>query len=309
MDLNQHKFAVDFLWLELTNVCNLSCKHCYSGSSPFSTSKDILTGEDYKKIMREASEIGCKQVQFIGGEPTVNRDIVDLLNYALELGYEFVEIFSNLMRIPEPLYDAIVANKDRVFIATSIYSHDHETHDEITERRGSWFNTIRNLDKFLHAGVECRAAFVEMGQNKGHYENTLSFVKSRGLHNFSFDEVRELGRAALEEEKMSELCGECAGKTLRVGPDGQISPCIMSSEWSAGNFLTSGLKKTVLSEKMSSIRADIFEATRAKREAAYSREQANACTPCNPYCSPGQQCNPCPPNTNCGPNCAPTGYR
>ncbi|MCJ7597684.1 MAG: radical SAM protein, partial [Methyloceanibacter sp.] len=48
--------TLDFLWLELTNRCNLQCVHCYTESHPHSGDRDLLTAQDYDRLMREAYE-------------------------------------------------------------------------------------------------------------------------------------------------------------------------------------------------------------------------------------------------------------
>lgn len=66
---------LDFLWLELTNGCNLACKHCYAESGPGADTDDVLGVEKWLELIDEARELGCRQVQFIGGEPTLCRDL------------------------------------------------------------------------------------------------------------------------------------------------------------------------------------------------------------------------------------------
>ena len=43
--------ALDFVWLELTNQCNLKCTHCYAQSSPTSGKSDSLTTDEYLKLL------------------------------------------------------------------------------------------------------------------------------------------------------------------------------------------------------------------------------------------------------------------
>ncbi|WP_326710042.1 hypothetical protein OG758_12440 [Streptomyces sp. NBC_01474] len=46
--------VLNFLWLELTNRCNLQCVHCYTESHPLSGDRDVLTTEDYGSVMGQA---------------------------------------------------------------------------------------------------------------------------------------------------------------------------------------------------------------------------------------------------------------
>jgi uncharacterized radical SAM superfamily Fe-S cluster-containing enzyme len=100
--LNVRESTLDFLWLELTNRCNLQCVHCYTDSHPHSGDRDILTKRDYESLMIQAYELGCRKLQFIGGEPQLNTAFYPLLIKAKTVGFEFIEIFSNLTRLGAP---------------------------------------------------------------------------------------------------------------------------------------------------------------------------------------------------------------
>ena len=52
-----------FLWLELTNRCNLTRAHCYAESGPRPSRKDALTAADYKRLLEEAAALGCRAVR------------------------------------------------------------------------------------------------------------------------------------------------------------------------------------------------------------------------------------------------------
>lgn len=51
--------------------------------------------------MREAYDLGCRKLQFIGGEPQLNRDFHKLLVTANTIGFEFIEVFSNLTQLDD----------------------------------------------------------------------------------------------------------------------------------------------------------------------------------------------------------------
>ena len=88
--------TLDFLWVELTSRCNLQCVHCYAESSPNPEKRDVLVAEDYFIILDSAASLGCRKVQFIGGEPTLVKELPDLIIHAKKRGFEFVEVFTNV---------------------------------------------------------------------------------------------------------------------------------------------------------------------------------------------------------------------
>ena len=305
---------LNFLWLELTNRCNLKCVHCYAGSSPGGGVDDRLTTADYLRALDEAAQLGCRSVQFIGGEPTLHPDLVVLIRQAKRLRFEFVEVFSNLIRLPPAQLDAFKAHG--VHLATSIYSATPEVHDRITERVGSHTRTVSNLKAAVAAGVPLRASIIDIDGIDQDIPGTRRWLEALGVTRIGVDQVRSFGRAAAEATSMSELCGSCANGTLCVGYDGRVSPCIMSKPWSIGSVLDTSLMEIASSRRIAATRDAIRTATDRKRAAQrplMTEEQVgrgcqpSSTGPCNP--DQGGSCTPCSPTGNCGPNtCGPRPF-
>jgi MoaA/NifB/PqqE/SkfB family radical SAM enzyme len=298
---NQPKF--DFLWLELTNRCNLQCSHCYSGSSPYSGDRDFLTEADYLRLIEESYALGCRQIQFIGGEPTLNKSLPVLIESASKIGYEFVEVFTNLVKVSDVLIDTF--KKYRVSIATSFYSTNALTHDGITGSVGSFSRTTVNMRKILAAGLDLRVGLIEMEANSGEYQSVFNYLTEMGVMNIGYDRIRGFGRAQENDTcSMTELCGHCAEGVLAIGPDGVVAPCIMSKQWPVGSVLFSNLTEIACSETLRATRQRIAEAT-SSTDAFCQPECGPNNKQCIPECGPSRQCPPCGPNA--GHKCPPNG--
>src|ERR1700743_85423 len=76
---------------EVTHRCPLQCPYC---SNPVELDRGgtELTTEEWKKVLTELAEIGVLQIHFSGGEPTARKDIVELVQYATDVG-----LYSNLI--------------------------------------------------------------------------------------------------------------------------------------------------------------------------------------------------------------------
>lgn len=288
---------LNFLWLELTNQCNLQCSHCYAESGPATYYKNALSNAQYRQLVIDAYEAGCRQIQFIGGEPTLNRDLPRLIQLSSDLGYILIEVFTNLTRLPEELVTCF--KKNGVRVATSVYAPTAEIHDSITQVAGSFSLTVNNLRKLSDAKIPIRVGIIEMRENFGQTRSTTQFLNGLGIQNIGTDRVRAFGRGSMKrQDDMSELCGQCAGNILCVGSDGKVSPCIMSKHWSVGSLLNSPFTELMGSAKLGRIRGEIYRAT--TRFAEDGGIQA-ICDPktCGPYST-------CTPTTGPGP-CAPSG--
>ena len=281
-----------FLWLELTSRCNLHCIHCYAESGPSPDIEDILTPNDYHGIIDSAASLGCKQVQFIGGEPTLVTELPAYIAHAHECGYEFVEVFTNATRISDQLLECFV--RYRVAVATSFYSCHEATHDRITKHHGSYAKTVQTIRRLLAAGLDVRAGIIVMDENRMDVEETQQFLQNMGIHNINTDRIRAVGRALSSDKDpaMSELCGKCWLGSICVAPDGAVSPCIMSRAWSIGSLKEHRLEDLVHSPALHTLREQIFNDV-------WSSDMGAPCSPqCSPHCQPT-----CPPN--CSPTCSP----
>jgi MoaA/NifB/PqqE/SkfB family radical SAM enzyme len=295
---------VDFAWLELTNRCNLQCSHCYTSSSPTSTERDVLTHAQYVDIIGQLYLLGCRKIQFIGGEPTLNKGIPRLIDAAKDCGYDFVEVFTNLVSLPDSLLKKF---KDRnVAIATSFYSWDRKVHDRITRQLGSFDKTVRNIRRVLDAGLTLRAGVIVMEENSDHLKKTWELLEALGVQRIGRDNVRKFGRAQQDMDcSMGELCGSCAGNIISIGPDGVVAPCNMSRHWAVGSVLQRPLAEIVHSDELAGIRRRIGDAVRERSPAVEAICDPKTCSPYSVCCPSTQSCNPCAPNA-CNP-CYPKG--
>lgn len=297
---NGSTVELQFLWVELTNQCNLKCSHCYAESGPNTSVRDALSFAQYRQLIFDAYENGCRQIQFIGGEPTLNPDLAVLIQLCSALGYSFIEVFTNLTRLSEELLACFKQNG--VHVATSVYASSAEIHDTITHLAGSFSRTVRNIRRLSKAKIPIRAGIIEMPENAGQVESTTRLLKGLGVQEIGTDRVRHFGRGGTAGQgDMGELCGQCADNILCVGSDGKVSPCIMSKLWSVGSLLETPFNELMTSAKLMRIRGEIYRATVQRRKDG-SQENIHAiCDPktCGPYST-------CTPTTGPGP-CGPSG--
>jgi radical SAM protein with 4Fe4S-binding SPASM domain len=285
--------TVKFLSLELTNRCNLKCVHCYTESHPGSGDQDVLTADDYLSVMKQAYALGCRVIQFIGGEAQLSRDFLPLLIKAHELGFQYIEVFTNLTRLSEDTLR--FAAKNGVRFATSVYSDEPEVHDAVTTVRSSHARTIANLKRLIGNGVETRAAIIRFEQTSAAVERTQRFLQDLGVRNVRVSQVREFGRGESivgGQARMSALCGHCWDGKLCVGPDGSVYPCVMARQWPVGNILEKPLAEIVGGTQLRDTRGEIFE--KAWKPKIDQKIGPTSCVPCSQSCDPSV--------TSCQPN-------
>jgi MoaA/NifB/PqqE/SkfB family radical SAM enzyme len=138
------------LLIELTYSCNLKCVHCYNPKNINSIQIDF---NKMKQIIDEAREIGCFNITFSGGECTLNKDFIKIVEYARNNRMS-VQIFTNgqtLYDNPELLERLINLYPYR--IGLSLYSLDEKTHETITSVKGSYHKTLSIIEKLRENNI------------------------------------------------------------------------------------------------------------------------------------------------------------
>lgn len=77
---------IEYLRLSVTDRCNFRCFYCMpKGFKRFTSIDDLLTTDEYLRLVRLFSELGVSKVRLTGGEPLVYKEIVRLVEGISEL--------------------------------------------------------------------------------------------------------------------------------------------------------------------------------------------------------------------------------
>lgn len=72
------------LWLHTGTLCNMSCPFCFEHAGPGDHRIEQLSLTTAKQYMDEAVQWDIRRFCFTGGEPFVNKEFVQILDYALD---------------------------------------------------------------------------------------------------------------------------------------------------------------------------------------------------------------------------------
>ena len=79
--------------LRIGYSCNNNCRFCVVADSRNKFPE--MKTDKVKKLIRNAKKRGAKQVTFTGGEPTLRKDIFELVGYAEGIGFETIMFTTN----------------------------------------------------------------------------------------------------------------------------------------------------------------------------------------------------------------------
>lgn len=266
---------LSFLFLELTHRCNLRCRHCYVPAKAEALTDQVLKLKDWEEILSSAHGLGCRSVQFTGGEPLLFQGLHNLVRSALSVGYDFVEIFTNGTLLQGSEWGDFP--RDKVFFALSLYSCEDNVHDAITGLPGSHKRTCEAFHQLTEMGFWVRIGYILFQENLPHDQATRDFIlRLTGDPDQAIpDTVRPSGRGRdcgvrirhrvshspqcsyveFQPEPSGTLAYQptCWKGKLAITPEGAVIPCIFSRQIVLGHLRESSLKEIICSQKTEEI--------------------------------------------------------
>jgi radical SAM protein with 4Fe4S-binding SPASM domain len=291
--------GLDFLWIEVSSRCNLRCIHCYAGSDA-GQYRENLPSDEIKRAIDEAASLGCKHLQFTGGECTLRPDLLELIVHARSRNFQFIEVFTNGTNLSDDLVRNFASAK--IHAAVSIYSFRQKTHDAITGVPGSFERTVEGLKLLLAYDVPTRCAVVAMRQNESDLEGTVYFLSRLGVMTRPPDPIRPSGRGKGSSNwprsyglkslmtapgfsfnrvlfEKNRRWNSCWYGKAAITSSGDVIPCVFSRDQVAGNLRGQSLRDVILGEKMQ----EFWSVTRDQVDVCRDCEYRYLCADCRPW--------------------------
>lgn len=142
---------VTYLRISLTDRCNYRCTYCMPPQGVELVPKPhLLTFEEIERLARVFLQLGVRRLRLTGGEPTIRKDLLDLVSRLAALpGLQDLSLSTNgeaLGELAEPLRRAGLQR-----LNVSLDSLDPERFWRIT-RRGRLAEVLAGLDAAVAAG-------------------------------------------------------------------------------------------------------------------------------------------------------------
>jgi len=224
-EMNYSKYPV-LSELALTYKCNLKCRFCYAGCNctvnPAGSEKELNTAEFKDIITGIYNDAKVPSISFTGGEPTMVKELPELITHAKKLGMR-VNLISNGTLITKDKAKAYVdAGLDSVQI--SLEGVTRKTHELLTDVKGSFDKTVaaigylKNLNIHTHTNttltrlnLDEACLFPEFIKNVlGNDKFSMNFIIPTGSTNFNDELVisyNEIGSHLVNIQNVSKKTG------------------------------------------------------------------------------------------------------
>ncbi len=176
----------------LTNRCNLSCRHCYQ-SSEHKALADELTARERLDVVDALGRAYVPMLALAGGEPTICPDLLAVLRRAASHGMH-TTIATNGVTMTEKLAGELTGAGTR-YVEISLDSVDPARHDAFRGVPGMWDRAVRGAR--VVAATEGLRLGIAMCVHQGNYHEVremIEFAISLGAGCFAHFNFIPVGR-------------------------------------------------------------------------------------------------------------------
>ncbi len=159
------------LVIELTERCNNNCVHCYINlpeDDAIAQNKE-LSGDEWKRIIKEAVDLGLMTVCFSGGEPFLREDFKELYFFTRKLGVRVI-IYTNACLITPELAEFLAVYPPLEKIEVTVYGMHRESYESVSRVPGSFEKFSRGVNLLLERKIPFIVKNALLPQNKAEIE-------------------------------------------------------------------------------------------------------------------------------------------
>ena len=201
---SEHETSTVLGLIDVTNRCNLKCPVCFANAA---VSKRLYepSFEEIRQMLKDFRSLKptpAPAIQYAGGEPTLRKDIVDLLKMARDEGFSHTQIATNGLRIARK--EGFAQELSDVGLNTVYLQFDGVTEEPYIYNRGK-----NLLPQKLRAIENCRKADLGVvlvptlvkGINDNQVGDIIRFaIKNRDIiHGVNFQPVSFAGRTPVDQ--------------------------------------------------------------------------------------------------------------
>jgi MoaA/NifB/PqqE/SkfB family radical SAM enzyme len=236
--------------ISITDRCQCRCNHCFAATKNLTSTADELSKVEIISLLDDIKRMGGTEVCFSGGEPLLRNDIMQLVNYAHQIGLVARLITNGIL-----LTDGIVKDLKQAglsWCSISIDSPKPEIHDEFRCYPGCFEKAITGLRSLVKHKVPCNIItvarkdlihsggleeIVTLGQNIGvtmvriNFPLPLGRFKDRQEQVLSLEEreqVRKLLSCGIVSMAFPRERTKCTAAVTKINilANGDVTPCV-----------------------------------------------------------------------------------
>ena len=176
----------------LTNRCNLACKHCYQDSD-HSSLIDELTLDEKLDLVDQMGRMHMPMIALSGGEPTVSPDLLPVVARASSYGMHISLATNGTVITPD--FAGKLAEAGARYIEISLDSVDPDRHDSFRGTAGMWRRSVAGAKAVVATeGLRLGIAMCVHQGNIDEVDDMIAFAEELGAGCFAHFNFIPVGR-------------------------------------------------------------------------------------------------------------------
>ena len=182
--------------IAITNACPQDCAYCYNKNRV----GKVMNKETIQRTIRELKEIGVFWFGITGGEPLLNKNIVEIVR---EIGDDCaVKLFTTGCMLTKQLA-ADLKNAGLFSVSISLDHWDEGEHDRVRRYKGAFRSALEAIDIFRNLGgihVSVSAVLSRELRTRDAVERFLEFLRNLEIHEAWLSEAKPVLAEFWKEE-------------------------------------------------------------------------------------------------------------
>ncbi|MDD2392381.1 MAG: radical SAM protein, partial [Bacilli bacterium] len=184
------------IFMYLIDECNLACEQClYKPNLAFQFCRKEIPYNEAKELLQKFYNLGANKITFMGGEPTLYKELPQLVADAKRIGYTYIRIDTNGIFSNDFLENKNIKKVDEITFSLDGYN------EKINSIRGigafqKCVDNIRNAVRLKYkVQVTCciHQDLVKKDRGKLGILRMIDFIESLGVGQINFHDLLKVG--------------------------------------------------------------------------------------------------------------------
>mgnify|MGYP004641251077 CR=1 FL=1 len=147
------KYNLSSVLIEITNVCNLKCSHCFNSFDRAHCEKPCyMPVENVRDIIEKCDRLGLDKLYFSGGEPLCHPQFMEILRLCHDYKHIHFTVTTNGTLIT-PVLISVFESYSNLCIQISVDSLNRDVYEK--QRGGNTFDLFKNAyDMLLQSKIK-----------------------------------------------------------------------------------------------------------------------------------------------------------
>ena len=191
----------EMLSIHLTDICNNRCWFCVVDSP--GQRVDFVSRNKINRFLEAHSDMGYSAVNLHGGEPTVRKDFLDILQKIKECGYPRVILQTNARKLSIKEFAKKTCELGVDLCVVSVHGSESSIHDEITQVPKSLDQALWGIKNVKELGCKVRINSVVSKMNYQDIPDIVRLLVSLKVDHINISALHTVGAAFKNFQKVT----------------------------------------------------------------------------------------------------------